>query len=240
MKIGVISDIHGNIEALEAILKEFELQGVEKIICCGDMIGIGPYSEEVIQKMIQMKDKLIAVQGNHEGYLLNGLPEKVHDDKRKMSDVERANHLWTHKQLSDCSKQFIATLPLEIFIKVEDVNIYVVHYPYSELGTFQRMIKVPTSAECQMLFSQPEADIYLYGHTHSSWQVTDNDKFYLNFGAVGCPKVAKAAEAGIIEIGKKQITYQTLEVKYDISHVIQDIKALAYPMAEKLIEIFYE
>ena len=79
MKIGVISDIHSNIVALNKILNEFEKIKVDKIICCGDIIGIGANPEETVKTLMQKKDILIAVRGNHEQYLLKGLPKNVHD-----------------------------------------------------------------------------------------------------------------------------------------------------------------
>lgn len=56
MKIGIISDLHNNIVALEVILKEFEAQSVEGIICSGDIIGIGPSPEDVVRKLRNMKN----------------------------------------------------------------------------------------------------------------------------------------------------------------------------------------
>ena len=49
MKIGIITDVHSNIIALNTVLNEFEKIKVDKIICCGDVIGIGPNPEETIQ-----------------------------------------------------------------------------------------------------------------------------------------------------------------------------------------------
>ena len=49
MKIGIITDIHSNIQALNAILNEFDKLNVERIICCGDIIGIGINPEETVQ-----------------------------------------------------------------------------------------------------------------------------------------------------------------------------------------------
>lgn len=85
MKLGIITDIHSNIIALNEVLKQFEKIEIDKIICCGDIIGIGPSPEEVVQALMQVRDKLITVRGNHEKYLLDGLPVDVHDDKRRMS-----------------------------------------------------------------------------------------------------------------------------------------------------------
>ena len=62
MKLGIITDIHSNIIALNEVLKQFEKIKIDKIICCGDIIGIGPSPEEVVQALIQVSDKLIAVR----------------------------------------------------------------------------------------------------------------------------------------------------------------------------------
>ena len=108
MKIGIITDVHSNIIALNAVLGEFDKLKIDKIICCGDIIGIGPNPEETVQKLMKNKGKLIAVRGNHEQYLLKGLPKDVHDDKREMSLGEIKNHEWTHNKLRENSKNLLA------------------------------------------------------------------------------------------------------------------------------------
>lgn len=119
MKIGVVSDIHSNIHALNAVLNEFEKLQVDKIICCGDIIGIGINPEETVQALIKKKDILIAVAGNHENYLLKGLPENVHDEKRKMSNEEIENHEWNHSKLSEQSIYFLSQLETSKNVEIE-------------------------------------------------------------------------------------------------------------------------
>ena len=58
MKIGIITDIHSNINALNVVLNKFDKIKIDKIICCGDVIGIGPNPEETIQALIKRKDIL--------------------------------------------------------------------------------------------------------------------------------------------------------------------------------------
>lgn len=143
MKIGIITDIHSNIIALNAVLKEFDKIQVDKIICCGDIIGIGPNPEEVVQVLMQRKDILTIVKGNHEKYLLEGLPKNVHDDKRKMSIEEIKNHEWTHSQLSQGSKNFIKKLQESNVIQIENKKVYITHYPTDENGVYMKHIKRP-------------------------------------------------------------------------------------------------
>ena len=88
MKIGLISDIHGNKKALDAVLEQLEKENIDKIICLGDFVGGAPMSEEVVQKIINMGQKVIAVRGNRERYIIEGMPKIVHDEKVKVSDEQ--------------------------------------------------------------------------------------------------------------------------------------------------------
>jgi predicted phosphodiesterase len=65
MKIGIISDIHNNIIALKEVLGKFQSMACDDIICCGDILGIGPLPEETVQKIIENKN-IISVCGNHD------------------------------------------------------------------------------------------------------------------------------------------------------------------------------
>jgi len=79
MRIGIMTDIHSNIQALDAVLKEFDRREVEKIICCGDIIGIGPNPEETVQMLIKRKHSLISVRGNHEKYFIEEIWKKINN-----------------------------------------------------------------------------------------------------------------------------------------------------------------
>lgn len=239
MKLGVISDLHGNIVALNKVLEEFEKQKVEKIICCGDIIGIGGFPEETVQRLMSIKEKLIIVRGNHEKYLLRGIPMDVHDEKRKIKPEEINNHKWTHSRLSSESISFIKELPVEQFVQIEEKTIYIVHYPINKNYTYKKHIKKANSEEIQELFKDKNADIYFYGHTHfKNINKTDN-KMYINPGSLGCPGASSSAKCGILTINKGKATYQELEVEYPKKNVIEDIKNLEYPLYKKFLMIFY-
>ncbi len=239
MKVGIISDIHSNIEALRTVLYEFEKLKVDKIICCGDMIGIGANPEEVINLLIENKDKLICVIGNHEGYLLNGLPKHVHEDKREMSADEINNHLWNHSNLSEKSKQFIATLPICKNIMLENKKCYITHYPVNVDGSYKKIIKAPNDAECEYLFENIDADIFLYGHNHTVSVNNVNNKYYINPGSLGCPINCDCGSACLLEIENNVVHYSALKIKYDIDSVINKIKEMNYPFSNEVIKIFY-
>ena len=239
MKIGIITDIHSNIIALNAVLKEFDKIQVDKIICCGDIIGIGPNPEEVVQVLMQRKDILTIVKGNHEKYLLEGLPKNVHDDKRKMSIEEIKNHEWTYSQLSQGSKNFIKKLQESNVIQIENKKVYITHYPTDENGVYMKHIKKPEIGENKKMFQKIDADIFLYGHTHTISVNNGDNKWYINSGSLGCPKKSNIANAGILDINEKEIYYKQLEIEYDVSRVIYEIEKLKFPFYKKILKIFY-
>ena len=69
-RIALITDIHGNLEALESILEDIKVQEIDEIICLGDTIDIGPNSKECVDLLIENNIK--SVLGNHEIYLFRG------------------------------------------------------------------------------------------------------------------------------------------------------------------------
>ena len=239
MKLGIITDIHSNIIALNEVLKEFEKIKIDKIICCGDIIGIGPNPEEVVQRLMKLKGKLVAVRGNHEKYLLEGLPINVHDNKRKMSLEEIQNHKWTHSRISESSKKFLEKLPIYKNIEMKNKKIYIIHYPMNSDGVYKEHIKNPTIKENERMFSKVDSDIYVYGHTHVVCINNKDNKWYINPGSLGCPVQSNIANAGVLDIKDDKINFEQLAISYNVDEVIKEIKKLKVPFYEGILKIFY-
>lgn len=232
MKIGIISDIHSNIQALNTILNEFDNLNVDKIICAGDIIGIGINPDEVVKTLIARKDKLVIVKGNHENYLLNGLPEMVHDN-RLISNDEYQNHIWNHSKLSTESIEFIKELKDEELIKVNGKRIYITHYPISAYR------KIVYNSELIDIFSNIDADIFIYGHTHKSNIFSHDNKYYINPGSLGCPNKSSITKGVILEINDNDIECHYIATEYNVNEVINNIKKSNMPFSNEILEIFY-
>lgn len=239
MKIGIITDIHSNIQALNTILNEFEKIRVEKIICCGDIIGIGINPEETVQALLKIKEKLIAVRGNHEQYLLNGLPKEIHDNKREMSEIEIKNHKWNHSKLSNQSIDFLRQLEIYQNIELAGKRFYIVHYPQQSNGTYKKHIKNPNATDNVEMFRENDADIFLYGHTHTFSVNNVGNKWYINPGTLGCPMGSNVARAGILEINDGKIKFESVNFEYNVKEIIDEINNLKFPFYEEILKIFY-
>ena len=241
MKIGIITDVHSNIVALRKVIELFEERNVEKIICCGDIVGIGPEPEQAVKLLMGIKQKLIAVRGNHENYAIKGLPKVVHDDKRPLSENEINNHLWNKSRLSKESLEFLASLKSQEYLKVNSKTIYIVHYPMVD-GTekYQKHFKKASLEECKNIFSNIEADVYLYGHTHFYNFNQENNKLYINCGSLGCKSEnGCCANCGILNVEDENISFEHLCVEYDVDSVRKEIEDLKYPFYKEILKIFY-
>ncbi len=237
MKLGIISDIHGNIYALKKVLSSFDNNQVDKIIIVGDLIGIGPCPNEVVELINEIKDKTIIVKGNHEDYLINGLPEIVHGN-RKMTQIEKDNHNWTKDQLNPESIKFIKTLKNKILLEINNIKIMIEHYPTDENNNKLQFIKKPTLEEYQLLYKDSNHDIYISGHTHKA-NYYKEQKLYINSGSLGTFNKNNKGDYGILDIQEKNITYTQCELDYDTSKLINKINELQYPMYQDILRIFY-
>ena len=122
MQLGVITDIHNNLTALKVVIEKLQQSGCDKIVCCGDIIGIGPYPEETVQYLMQIPN-LIAVRGNHEKYLLNEMPTEYPNEEH-MGYEEMKHHKWEHGLLSKESVAFLRNLPYQLSFKCEGYKRY--------------------------------------------------------------------------------------------------------------------
>lgn len=235
MKIGVITDIHNNALALDAMLSEFKKNGCNEILCCGDIIGIGPYPEETVQRVMSLTN-IKCVLGNHDKYLIEGLIPPYPDG---MNESEAKHHLWEHRMLSDSSKKFIHQLPYKLELVREGLKILMLHYSENEYYHVN-YIPNPSLNDCNKMFAKYDADIIVYGHSHKSSFVQGNEKIYIDCGSLGCPhRFVGEAKGGIITIVDGKAEFEMVIAYYDINQVIRKIDSIKYSDFELIKHIFY-
>lgn len=234
-KIGVLTDIHSNLPALEGALAFLRAQGCGEIICCGDIIGIGPWPEETVRRVRELPD-FYGVEGNHDGYLSRGLRFPWPDG---MEDGEAAHHYWEHGLLSRESRDFLKGLPQTLLLEREGVRIMAVHYPMKG-GRYAPFRRSPSAADCREMFKEmPAADVYLYGHDHMPGRAEDG-ALYLNPGSLGCPHNGRGeARCGVLTLWDGQAAFEEALVPYDLDKVIGKIDSLGYSDYLMIKKIFY-
>ncbi|UCC44568.1 MAG: metallophosphoesterase family protein [Candidatus Zixiibacteriota bacterium] len=223
MKLALISDIHGNLEALRAVLSDIDKQDVDKIHCLGDIIGYGCNPTECLDLVAQSCD--IILLGNHEYVALGLLEESA------MNEVARQSTEWTCDHLSDSNLETIANLDLEASVE----NTYLVHACPYEPDQWHYMLR---PEEAVVGFDNFIEQIGFFGHSHVPMIFTlypqgtcsakpghdidpDPDCRYLvNVGSVGQPRDLDPRSSYVIyDSESRDVRFHRVE--YDIGLVQQ-------------------
>ena len=188
--IAVISDIHGNLEALEAVLEDAKRRRAEKILCLGDVVGYGANPNECLARVREVAEA--TVLGNHDAAALDAsLAENFNDVARQAID-------WTRHQLTPENRAFLETLPLEHVI--EDLRF--VHASPVDPAAWHYIL---TEQEAWDAFEACPEPICFIGHSHvplrvllvngrlevagdESIRVADETRALVNVGSVGQPR----------------------------------------------------
>lgn len=152
MKIAVVSDIHGNLEALEAVSADILMLGADRVICLGDSIGYGPDPEEVVSRLRSLGYE--SVLGNHELALVD--PRA----RRWMNFQAQENNIVTATLLSEGNRSYCSSLPTHQAFD----QAYFVHGfpPYSAFRYLNRQ----SDTTLATLFATAPYSVVFLGHTH--------------------------------------------------------------------------
>jgi len=151
VKFAVFSDVHGNLEALEAVLADIAAERVQEMICLGDIVGYGPNPAECIE-MIRCLSCSV-VMGNHDEACIE--PEQ----EEALNEYARAGIVFARKQLSDAQKGWLRNRPLQL--DFEDFTA--VHASLSDEETWKYIFS-PADARRHFMFQ--DKPLCFCGHTH--------------------------------------------------------------------------
>jgi predicted phosphodiesterase len=178
-RLAVLADIHGNLPALQAIIKDMADFKVDHVIALGDNISWGPFSTQVMEEIANRNWAVI--RGNHELYMLDYLTPRAPDNWRHYK-LPR----WLNETIPTYWKNVIAALPDALSLRYPDApDVRVFHAtPQSHWdGIFYT---TPDNALCDMLGGIIETTV-LCGHTHLALDRTVGRWRILNPGSVGAP-----------------------------------------------------
>lgn len=237
-RIAVFTDIHGNLEALKAILEDIKKESISDIYHLGDAIAIGPSPKETLDTLITHNVHLI--KGNHEDYYLNpmeNLPEFF-------SKGERQHQLWVKQQLGKDYSNVIGDAPYSLSLNIEGYSLYLCHYPYIEDGAgfvdYKNFVRDITLAKVRDLFCDLPQDIFLYGHFHEFSDFFDQstEKRYINPGSAGSNR-SKYTHYTILEFHSHGYTVVHKNIIYDKGPLIDKMHDKSVPEKEFLIPNFF-
>lgn len=179
MRIAVVSDIHGNPVALDAVLAELEERPVDHVVCLGDVATSGPQPREVLRRLRELGWPVIA--GNTDSWLLDPKP---YPGASEFYQTINALHYWTAEQITDQDREFIRSFQDRVEIKLDDDTSLLAFHGSPRASNDWITVQTPDEDLEQMVSVTP-AMVLAGGHTHQQMLRHFRSKMLINPGSVG-------------------------------------------------------
>ena len=235
MKVAVISDIHGNWQALESVMADYQLAGCSRVLCLGDLAMAGPQPRMVLDYIINKVQNWTIIQGNTDKMIAE-FNLKMYDELSKTFPV-MANALLDDVDIIEKDKkEFLAELPARKELMLEGVSVLMVHG--SPRRNNEDILPNMKISEIQEIISGEMANLILCGHTHvpCGYQ-TLSAQTVVNVGSVGRPMTGTPkANYAIIDFDNGSFTVEHREVEYDYELAAEIIRQRQFEGADELAD----
>lgn len=186
MKTAIISDVHGNLVALEAALQDIEREQVDQIVCLGDVATTGPQPHETMERL-RLVDCLV-VMGNSDEWALNPGPLALHgdaseEDRRRATELE----LWSAKQLRRADLDYLRTFKPIIELSLGNDKEKLLCFHGSPKSNKDFIHATTPDEELERMTSGTIALILAGGHSHTQMIRRFRKMLIINPGSVGLP-----------------------------------------------------
>ncbi len=244
MRIAIISDIHGNCVALDAILPALKNDGFDEIICLGDAIQGGPQPAEVVARLRALACPV--VMGNADAWLLtgeeSGAEQTPENRLRQMQEVRD----WALAQLSNDDQAFMSRFLPTVEIQLEDGRKLLCFHGSPK--SFDDVI-LPTTPEAdfQAMLGAYASNVLTGGHTHAQQirRLGVTESYYFNPGSVGFAyshqqtddnfRADGWAEYAILTAEDKQLMLEFRRIPFDVQALIAIYRASGRPHVESAV-----
>jgi len=220
--LGVISDIHGNLPALEAVVAELKREQVDELVCLGD-VALGPQPTETVGQVRALGCPV--VMGNWDAWTLDGFPEAQGELGRRF--VEQGK--WWARMLSSEDRAFIGTFQQQVELQVGGADVLGFH---GSPSSFDDMILATTPHEDLLhLLGGCEQPLLLCGHSHAQLLRVVEGRLLVNPGSVGLPfrgvplgelqLISPWAEYALVRIDNRRVSVDLRRTRYDVEGMLQ-------------------
>lgn len=226
MRIAILSDIHANITALEAVLDDLKQQEVEAVYCLGDLVGYAAFPNEVVDRI--QRDGTPTIMGNYDdgvGFDRDECGCAYRDpEEQRLGDLSLR---WTQRTVTSDRKEFLRSLVPEIRFEADGKRFRLVH------GSPRRMNEYlfedrPTSS-FQRLAATSEADVLIFGHTHKPYTKRVDNVLFVNAGSIGKPKDGDPRACYVVMGTTGDVAVEFRRIAYDVDTAANAIRESSLP-----------
>ena len=247
MKYAIISDIHGNLPALRAVLQDAQAQGADTLLFAGDYYTNSPWPNEVIE-LVQALGAGRTIAGNEEGHL----PRLAAEDPAGWMDGQFSALYWSYNTITPENRAFLSSLPDTLDIADPCGDLHIAHASTAFIGDVEKetlycdrialafadktMTREALLIHARAALADSEAlpahldaladGVYIFGHTHVQWHARLGGKLLINAGSCGlCLDGIPGAAYTLLEVDAAGWRVQERRVPYDLPGVLRDLKA---------------
>lgn len=233
MRVAIISDIHGNQLALEAVLEDLSRQpAVNHLVIAGDLCLNGPCPREVLDAIQQLACPVL--QGNVDLEVVNEAPDK--------SEKKRSTVAWTREQIGQAGIDYLASLPFSHLIgNPPGSDLLICHANPLNLEDAIFPNALDSTLEYLLGNIEPTVGALAFGHLHIAYTRRWRHLLLADIASCGLPRDEDLRAAyGILSWQDSTWSAEIRRVPYDVKTVVKQIKSCGMPNAEKRVKILLE
>jgi putative phosphoesterase len=225
MKIGLISDVHANLHALEAVLHELRRNGTDFILCAGDLVCYGAHPRETIALL--RAHGIPCVRGNYDHAVALNLETASRSASSPQNEpLKRAALRWTQANLEPRDKWYLNGLPWRMDFVFESLHVAVLHAGIEYLDAWY---SADDLEKLEILVRRVDADVLVLGHTHEPFDCHISSRIVVNPGAVGRSLDGDVrASYAVLDTETLEVTHHRLE--YDLAGAVCAIRDSGMPL----------
>lgn len=216
MKVGVMSDIHGNHYALDQVLKVAKADGIEKLLILGDIVGYYYHPEKIIELLSEWDYEII--KGNHEELLQKLYTNEI--DGNNLKKKYGSGHEEALKNLNNDTLDWLFSLPEHKIIEIDGVTFQLNHGSPKSIDEY---IYPDASDEKFEECNSTVCDFVLIGHSHYAFIHQCSNSVLINCGSVGQSR-QKGGVAYWVTIDTKNKSFIINKTDYDVSDLLAEVK----------------
>ncbi|GAE66516.1 metallophosphoesterase [Chryseobacterium indologenes] len=232
IQIAIFSDVHGNLPALEVVLKDMEHRGIHQKFCLGDLVDFAPWGNEVIEKIRDLN--IPCLMGNHDeriAFDIPVLPLSKHSEEETRARFVAIDH--SKKYITEENKKFLAELPFHLRLNYKTGkkhwNIQLVHSSLESNDTY--LYESENDEMFKTMLEESKSDVMVMGHTHLSFI----KQFNTNTWAINCGSVGRSKEKNrlasyvILTLDEEKITPEIVQLPYPVEETARQIQESGIP-----------
>ena len=217
-RVAFISDVHSNLEALEAVLDEV---GKLEVFCAGDIVGYGASPNEVVGLLRAVR--ATCVRGNHDQAAIDG-------DVGEFNPRAAVAAAWTARQLTPESREFLESLPQTASKEIGGKRVFMAHGS-PEDPMWEYVLPSTHSDLFEYYLQKTHSQVIALGHTHLAFEWrSDDGGVVFNPGSVGQPRDRDPrAKFAILTIGEGTVEVELRQVEYEVERAAKKILESGLP-----------